>query len=321
MIEVLAGGTLSTLQDLGRTGQSEYGMGCAGAMDRWAARIANVLVNNAQNAPLIEMTLAGPELLLHQPTWCAVTGADFTATRNEQPLPPHRPVWLDSGARLRFRSPRSGCRAFMAVASGFSADKIFNSVATDIRAGIGGIEGRPLRRGDRLRYQAATTPSPHDADWSSALVPAAAADATPLALIPGPALAQLSVADRELLWHQCFVVGAEADRMGIRLNGAMPSASRLPSMISQAVVFGSVQLPPDGRPIILGADHQTTGGYPLLGVVAGVDHTRIAQLRAGDPVRFRCVTVEQAQSQWREREQRFQRWRLGVAAWWKERGG
>jgi len=318
VIEVIAGGLQSTLQDGGRFGCRASGIGTAGAMDRWSARVANAVLGNADDAPVLEMALSGPELLVRKASWCAICGADFGATISGETLPMQRPVWLPVASRLRFRAPRDGCRAYLAVASGFVADCVFGSASTDLRAGIGGFRGRALRRGDRLRYRSPAMAMPRKVSWSTTIAAWHEPCEEPLALIPGPTLQLLSAGDRATLIRQPFTVDRDADRMGLRLCESLPSARRLPALLSQPVSFGAVQLPPDGCPIILGVDHQTTGGYPLLGVIASIDHGRIAQLRAGARLRFRCVPVEEAQRLWREREERYARWRLGVNWWWRE---
>jgi antagonist of KipI len=317
MIRVRAPGLCSTLQDLGRFGWQSLGVGTAGAMDTWAARIANELLGNDANAPLLEMTLSGAELEVCESNWCALTGADMAASCDGAPLPLCRPVWVEAGSVLRFGAARRGCRAYLAVRSGFAAARVMGSAATDLRAHIGGIGGRRLERGDELGYQQRppAAPAVRNAPWSTRL--AQPPDAEPrLRLIPGPAWSALSFADRERLAGDTFTVSRAADRMGLRLEQSLAGAATLAPILSQGVVFGAVQLPPDGRPIVLGADRQTTGGYPLLGVVASVDHAALAQLKPGDALRLHVTDVAAAQAAWRARELRLRRWRVAVRAWW-----
>jgi biotin-dependent carboxylase-like uncharacterized protein len=318
VIRVGAPGTCSSLQDLGRLGCQALGIGTAGAMDAWAARVANALLDNEPGVPVLEMTLSGAELEVCEPNWFALTGADMQATCDGAPLPSCRPVWVERGSVLRFGAARHGCRAYLAVRSGFCAERVLGSAATDVRARIGGLQGRLLRRGDELACRAAAPAAPklRRAPWFTIF--ARPPDVQPtLLLLPGPAWPLLSHEDRERLLGAPCVVGRDCDRMGLRLDPPLASAAALAPILSQGVVFGAVQLPPDGRPIVLGADRQTTGGYPLLGVVAGVDHAALAQLRPGDALRFRVGDIDAAQAAWRARERRFQRFRLGVQAWWR----
>ena len=318
MIRVHAPGLCCSLQDLGRFGWQSLGVGTAGAMDTWAARVANTLLDNDANAPLLEMTLGGAAFEVCEANWFAFTGADMAASCDARPLPLCRPVWVEAGSVLRFGAARRGCRAYLAVRSGFAAGRVLGSVATDLRARIGGIDGRRLERGDALGYRQ-TSPAAaavRIAPWSARFAQPPAAEPW-LGLIPGPAWPALSLADRERIAGEAFTVSRAADRMGLRLAQSLASAATLAPVLSQGVVFGAVQLPPDGHPILLGAERQSTGGYPLLGVVASVDHAALAQLKPGDALRFRVTDVAAAQAAWRARELRLRRWRVAVRAWWK----
>ncbi|MBK7170520.1 MAG: biotin-dependent carboxyltransferase family protein [Gammaproteobacteria bacterium] len=318
MMRVIAAGTCSTLQDLGRHGWQAQGIGPSGAMDTWAARVANALLDNQANATVLEMCVSGAQLQLERANWFALTGADMDARIGGLAVPMYRPVWLEKGSRLAFSAARRGCRAYLAVRGGFAGDLWLGSTATDMRAGRGGMDGRCLRRDDVLRFRAAAPAvCPRLVKWSTCLALPPLSSPLELALIPGPALMQLDVAERQEVEQRTFTVSHAADRMGLRLVESLPSATRLPAILSQAVAFGAVQLPPDGKPIILGADRQTTGGYPLLGVVAGVDHPGVAQLRSGDGLRFRLTDARVAQSALCRREQQLRRFRLAVQAWWR----
>jgi len=318
-MRVLSPGTCSSLQDLGRFGSASLGIGTAGAMDTWAARVANLLLDNVETAAVLEMTLVGAELELLAPAWIAVTGADLDARCDGAPLPLCRPVAIAAGSVLRFRAARRGCRAYLAIRGGFAGERFLGSAATDARAGVGGMGGRTLRRGDVLvgdRSAQRHRQGGPCAPWSTSL--AAPREGTArLAFVPGAAWSRLERSDRERIGREPLHVSTDADRMGIRLRECLSSAAALTPILSQGVVFGAIQLPPDGRPILLGADRQTTGGYPLLGVVAGVDHTALAQLRPGDALQLHVTRVSAAQAAWRAREQRLARLRLAVQSWWR----
>ena len=317
VLEILAAGPLTVVQDTGRNGVRALGIGTAGAMDVFAARVANALLGNPDATPVLELSAGGIEMRAVRGGAFALCGADFGATLDGVELPLCAPFAVQAGQALSFPRARRGLRACLAVRGGFGAERVFGSAATDLRGGFGGHDGRALRRGDRLALAmpAAGTSAPRGVFTS--LAHPGYRDDSPLQLIVGAALAWLAQDDRERLCSQPFTVSREADRMGLRLEEALLSAAQLPQSLSAAVCFGAVQLPPDGRPIILGADCQTTGGYPVLGVVAGVDHWRIAQARSGDRLRLQVVDVDTAQRAWRTRERSLARLRVAAAAAWR----
>lgn len=317
VLEVRAAGPLATLQDTGRLGAQAQGIGTAGAMDLFAARVANVLLGNAERAAVMEITAGGAVLHALADGLYAVTGADLDARLDDDIVPLCAPFAVRAGQTLRFGRAQRGWRACLALAGGFVAGEFLGSVSTDLRGGFGGFDGRALQRGDVLSVAVPGVGAIPRRGMSTALAhPCHRADA-PLRLIEGPALALLDADDRARLLEEGLSVSREADRMGLRMDGLLASAAELPQQISAAVAFGAVQLPPDGKPIILGADRQTTGGYPLAGVVAAVDHWRIAQARPGDLLRFKRVTVPEAQRAWRAREQDLARLRIAAAAAWR----
>ena len=318
MLECIAPGLLATIQDTGRAGMQSRGVGTSGAMDVFALRVANALLGNPDAAPGLELTSGGAEFVALEAAWYALCGADLGATLDGADLPLCAPFRIAAGQRLRLRGARRGQRAFLAVTGGFEAEQVFGSAATDLRGGFGGFHGRALQRGDRLRARALCAPVRLPARVFTSLANPAVVPGGSLALLPGPALGQLSAQDRERLVHEGFTVSRASDRMGIRLEEQLPSAVLLQQVISAPVVFGTVQLPPDGRGIVLCADRQTTGGYPVVGVVASIDHSRLAQLRPGETIRFRMSAVEDACTAWRARERQLAQVRLAAASWWQE---
>jgi antagonist of KipI len=213
---------------------------------------------------------------------------------------------------------RRGQRALLAITGGFVSDVVFGSAATDLRAGFGGHGGRALQRGDRVRSAGLREPLRLPARVFTSLAHPAVVSPEPLSLLAGPALEQMSSADRERLLHGSFTVSRASDRMGLRLEESLPSAAHLPPVLSAPVAFGTLQLPPDGKGIVLGADRQTTGGYPVAGVVASIDHGRLAQLRPGETLRFRLQDVDKAREAWRARERQLAQLRIAASAWWRE---
>lgn len=318
MLECIAPGLLATIQDTGRYGMQSQGIGTAGAMDVFALRVANALLGNPRTAPALEITLGGAEFIALETAWYALCGADLGATLDGTEVPLCAPFRMTAGQRLRLPAARRGQRACLAISGGFVADVVFGSASTDLRCGFGGLLGRGLTRGDRLFSRGLCEPARLPSRVFTSLAHPALVSQEPLALLPGPALALLSAEDRERFLHQSFTVSRASDRMGLRLEQALASAARLPQALSEPVAFGTVQLPPDGKCIVLGADRQTTGGYPVAGVVASVDHGRLAQLRPGETLRFRVTGFDEAHRAWQAREKQIAQLAIVAGAWWKD---
>jgi antagonist of KipI len=323
VIRVEHPGLLSTLQDLGRPGCQHMGVTPGGAMDGYSAAIANALVGNPPAAAVLEMTLQGPRLSFERGAWVSLTGADLSAELDGRPLACWRPVWLPAGSRLGFGRPRLGCRAYLAVAGGFEVTAVLGSRSTDLRAGFGGLGGRPLGKGDVIKAGESTLALPDNPSrpcvpaWSAAWNRALPLECPArLRLIPGPDWQDLPDEDRRALETDAFRVGQASDRMGLRLEGPPLHPVSAAERLSAGVTFGTLQLPPDGQPILLGVDRQTTGGYPVLGTVASVDHPRLAQLRPGETVRFEPIPVERAQTLYRIRALQLRRLRTGLDLRW-----
>ncbi|MFY8205849.1 MAG: biotin-dependent carboxyltransferase family protein, partial [Arenimonas sp.] len=241
---------ISSLQDLGRRGLQNQGIGVCGAMDGLAARVANNLLGNADNSALIEITLGGTRLHIEQTQWFAITGADLQAEADGIAVDLCRPVMLEAGTMLHFKQPRQGCRAYLAVQGGFSAEPVLGSVATDIRSGIGGYHGRAFQRGDRIGYAACRHPG-KTVRWHTAWANPAFPEEGPLPFIPGSHWSWLDENRQEQFCDTDWRISRHSDRMGLRLEQALHPETPWPSLLSSGVAFGSIQLPPDGHPIIL----------------------------------------------------------------------
>lgn len=325
-MRIVTGGLQTTVQDLGRPASQRQGVPAGGAMDRIALRAANVLVGNEEGAAGLETTLIGPTFSFDHATLVAITGAEFGATVDHQPLPAWHPAVVQAGATIRFGPPARGCRAYVAVAGGVDVPVVFGSRSTYLRAEFGGFDGRALRAGDVLTLGTPSAqshriaaslqgPGPVSAArWSigPTVRPGYMAD-TVVHLIPGAHTGALSEQSRDALFSTRFRISASSDRMGYRLDGTPLSLTRPIELLSEAVAFGTVQLPPGGAPIILMADRQTTGGYPRIGEVASVDLPLVAQLKPGDHIRFRPISLQDAQRQYLAREQDFAQARLAIA--------
>src|SRR5579859_2401915 len=292
-LKVLRPGLFTTVQDLGRSGQRSAGIPPGGAMDRFALVAANLLVGNPEGEGALECSLEGPILRAQRACVVAVTGADFQPRRNHTPIPMWTGLLLAEGDVLSLDSRRAGARCYLAVAGGFAADRWLGSVATYPLVARGGLEGRPLREGDVLIHGRLAHSAVVGRELPRQLRPAYGRRR--LAVIPGPHWKRLTAAGRRALLSDSFRVSRDADRMGYRLEGpALELAAG--ELLSFGVTAGCLQVPGSGQPILLMADHQTAGGYPVVATVVSADLPLAAQLLPGDEVGFEETTLEEAQA-------------------------
>lgn len=299
-LQVSSPGAQTCVQDLGRDGWRALGVAHAGALDPAQASLANRLVGNASDAAVLEIAMSGPTLTFAQPIRIALCGATIDAQfesddDRRQRVPQGRPVVLPRGT-LRLGAVRTGMRAWLAIAGGIDVPQVLGSRSTDLRGGFGGLDGRALRAGDRLplgAHGAIDVAEPHMPSWWISLDENIAKNATIRYVA-----SDLPVASA--LAEQDWRVDSRSDRQGLRCAGA-PMTTDTPEQISAPVAPGTLQLPPDGQPIVLLADAQTVGGYPRLGYVITADLPRLAQLRAGDTLRFAQVDRAEAQAAMRRR--------------------
>ena len=327
MVFELAG--ISSLQDLGRPGYQSQGIGESGAMDRLALRVANSLLGNDENIGAIEITFGHVRMHTQNAQWFALTGADLSASVNGVAFPLCRPVCVPADSIIELRKPLIGCRAYLAVQGGFAVEPVLRSVATDVRSGLGGLHGTWLKKNDSVAFKRPAQHVGRQVHWHTHYAHPAFARTGPLRLIPDRLWHQLSEQERQGFLSQQWHIAPESDRMGMRLAESLrhdlpdPLPNKPPggAMLSSAVAFGSIQVPPDNRPIILAADRQTTGGYPLLGTLASVSHSSLAQLKPGDTVQFELIELADAQSEWRQRELAFRKWQTHCRNWWQSTQG
>lgn len=291
-------GPFSLVQDLGRPGRRAAGVTPSGAMDRFALAAANLLVGNPEGAAGLECTLAGPTLVALSSCVVALTGADFQPRLNDEPVAGWTSLFLAEGDRLAFGGRAGGARVYIAVAGGIAAERWLGSLSTQLLVGRGGFHGRALKAGDEL-FAAGPVPRPAVAGHALPLEsrPPYAAEPEILA-VAGPHARRLATASRRAFYRERWTVGHDADRMGYRLEGPELEISGT-DLISFGLALGCVQVPPAGQPIVLMADHQTAGGYPVVAGVARASLPLLAQLLPGDHLHFREVPVEKAQENWR----------------------
>jgi biotin-dependent carboxylase-like uncharacterized protein len=287
-ITVIEPGPLTSVQDpIGRPGWRRYGVPVGGAADRWSALLANRLVGNDDAAALLEVTLGGAVVRVDRAAVVAATGG-LGATVDGRPLPINAGTRVRAGATVRLVHG-SGARGYLAVNGGIGVEAVLGSSSTDLRTGFGGHDGRALRAGDRL----ALAPSNgRPARWD----PEAASG--PIRVVAGPHPESLGA----LLGRE-WTTGIEADRAGVRLDGERIGGSG--EIASMGLPLGAIQVPPDGRPIVMLADRPVTGGYPVPACVIGADVGRVAQLLPGDAVRFASVSIQEAREALRLAEARL----------------
>jgi biotin-dependent carboxylase-like uncharacterized protein len=281
-VGVVRAGPLTTVQDRGRPGLAQLGVPPSGAADRGALDLGNRIVGNEPGAAALEATLLGPALHFAEQALVVVTGAEADATVSGRPLARGLPVQVPAGGRLELGRCRDGVRAYISVRGGFAVKPTLGSRSHDLLTGLG---PPPLRDGDVLPVGPEPTRRPDP--WARVI--AVPAGEPRLFVVPGPRDDWFPPEALELLTGVVWRVGTASNRVGIRLDGHPLARLARGELLSEGVVTGSIQVPPSGQPILLGPDHPTTGGYPVLAVVVARDLPLAGQLAPGATVRFSCA--------------------------------
>jgi len=295
MIEVIKPGLLTTVQDQGRWGYQRYGVGIAGAMDSFALTAANLLVGNPEGAAGLEITLIGPTLRFRDKTLFALAGADLTPRLDDVSLSNWTAYLAPSGSVLSFGGRKSGVRGYLAVAGGIDVPPVMGSRSTYILGRFGGMEGRPLRTQDKLPIgaPAAPGPSPVGKAFPESLRPPYQKSPR-LRAILGPFQDFFSEEGIATFLSTDYTITPNSDRMGYRLQGCAIPRQKTGELITCGLANGTVQVPPNGQPIILLTDRQTIGGYPIIATVIHADLALLAQCAPGDTIRFTAVLPDEA---------------------------
>ena len=307
-LRVITPGMLTTIQDLGRWGWQGRGVPVAGPMDPRSHRLANTLAGNETDAAAIEMTIVGPAVEFDDDRIAALSGADFEMIVDSRVMPVNAPFAVSAGSILRFGSHRRGARAYLAIAGGIAVPPVLNSRSTHLPSAMGGLEGRPLRAGDRLPLgkrgrESFSGVSSARKRPESGLFRAAKMTPVPFFLpdghatvriLPGPQLDRFAPEALDVLQSAPFVVDAASNRMGFRLRGPVLRHAGEGEMLSDAARLGALQVPAAGQPILLMADRQTTGGYPSIATVISADIGLAGQLAPGDSISFVVSTIREA---------------------------
>ena len=301
-IKVISPGVLTTVQDTGRFGHQAAGIPEAGAMDRASLRLANALVGNPEDAAALELTVFGGTFEFDGEGTIALTGADMRPFLNGNRMPVNTAVPVKAGDRLELGAASQGMRAYLAVSGGIDVPVVLGSRSTDLKSRLGGLDGRKLRAGDVLesgsRPQAAAELAEVQGTPCEPVLQRLAKATDPegvtrIRFLFGPQDAMFAEDAKKTFTDSTYTLSAACDRMGYRLEGAAVPSLNGTDILSEGICFGSIQVPANGQPIVMMADHQTTGGYAKIGTVLSEDLPLLAQLGPGKRIHFVLVTLEE----------------------------
>ena len=305
-LKIIKAGILDTVQDMGRYGHQHLGINPGGAMDRFAAHIANILVGNDAQEAVIELHFPASAVLFEKESIIAITGADFVPAINGELIPLLHPVVVNKNSVLHFQKAENGTRCYLAVAGGLEITKWLNSYSTNLKAAAGGYNGKAFIKNDVVNFKKefSLLSDLHEKDFM--ILPWKANDKyeqtvshepdESIHVITGHEWDILQDASKNSFLNQPFVISAASDRMGYRLNGPALHAVKYEELVSSPVSYGTIQLLPDGQLIILMADHQTTGGYPKIAHVITVNLPQLAQKKPGEKIDFKVTDQQTAEN-------------------------
>lgn len=307
MITIRKPGLFTTIQDLGRYGHQKYGVVVSGAMDSFSHRIANLLVGTEENAPTLEITVVGPVIQFHEDSLVAICGGDLSPMIDGKLMPMWRPYLIKKNSILSFGKCKYGCRAYMAIAGKMNVPLFLGSSSTYTRGKMGGLNGDSLKKNDIILLGPLNDYSKKIIQSIEMTPPRWSVPRKPLSpivrVMKGRQAHLFSKESQRKFYESSFVVTKNADRMGYRLEGPPLVPVNKEEMLSEAVDFGTIQITPDGNPVILLADRQTTGGYPKIAQIISVDLPIVAQMKPGDRIQFNEVSLEEAQHLHRKEKQ------------------
>ncbi len=315
-ISILSPGPSTTVQDLGRFGNTVWGLAHSGAMDRRAATIANILVDNQENAALLEYTKLGPTIRFNQNAVFAITGARSQATLDGEPVQGYRAVRARAGQTLSIGYCQQGLYGYIAFAGGVDVPLVLGSASTHLAAHIGGFNGRALAEGDELELKGEVSDIPNlyghfmeRDNYYNFGTPGV----TFIRVVPGPHEHLFDAAGVQAFYNKVFVSTGKSDRTSYYLNGqGIATKADTSDVLSDGVAFGSIQVPSRGRPIIAMADRHTTSGVTKIGTVASVDLPLLVQRQPNDLIRFRRISVYEAQDLLRQQRAFMDKLRRGM---------
>ncbi|MET3695947.1 antagonist of KipI [Bacillus oleivorans] len=292
-IRILKEGFHTTIQDVGRVSYRNIGVPISGAMDDISCKVTNWIVFNDETAPVLECTLIGPELLFESDALIAVGGKGFVPVVDGEPYQLFQAILIKAGNVLRLESNRTAARAYMAVQGGFHIEKIMNSYSTYTRGKFGGLNGRPLLKGDLIPFSPPTHFPKNRWFLSHSLLENLYRNNT-IRFIKGNQADWFSSEMFSFFQATPFTITPQSDRMGYRLDGMAIDILKGQELVTEGTTPGTIQIPPNGKPIVLMRDSQVTGGYPKIGTVISSDLSVLGQKRPGDQIYFREVSLDEA---------------------------
>ena len=301
LIEVQTPGLFTTVQDLGREGFGPMGVSPSGAADPISLRLGNRLVGNNEDAPALEMTLLGGTFRFPEGAVVALAGSEFGADLDGNPVDLWTSFEVRPGQTLHLGPTRSGARCYLCVQGGIDVEHFLGSASTHVLTGLGGLNGRPLKKGDVLRVK-----STRSSFRNRRIAPRIVERISPrnvLRVTAGPQSDWFAESSQQLFYETAYRVAEESNRLGLRLEGSSVPTRSERQMITEGVSLGAIQIPAGGQPIILFVDQQTTGGYPKIANVVSADIHKLGQLRPRDEIRFERIGLEAARSLLREQEE------------------
>ena len=289
-------GVLDTIQDLGRRGYRKFGVNPNGVMDTVATRLINTLLGNEENCAVLEMHFPAPVIEFQEDASIALGGAEFCAQFGKEPIQPWKRYSVRKGSVLSFNEKKMGSRCYLAIEGGFEIENWLGSASTNLKAGVGGKNGRYLISTDKIPFKvnSEAETSLCGASIARSVIPSYS-NAPIIRYIKGVEYRNLTALSENDFSKETYQISQNSDRMGFRLEGKSLNVLDDTEIVSTAVNFGTIQLLPSGQLIVLMADHQTTGGYPKIGHIIKQDLPLIAQLGAGDSVRFEVLSIKEAE--------------------------
>lgn len=305
-LRIIKAGLFDSIQDTGRYGYQHLGINPTGAMDRYAAQLANALLGNELNEPVLEMHFPAAQILFEQAVIICITGANFSPTINGAELSLNQPYLISAGCVLQFKKPVEGARAYLAVYNRLKIERWLDSFSTNAKASAGGFKGRRLMKDDVILFQ--KNLHLHTSNEMLIALPwkeVIEGGEQNIAFMEGPEWNWMTRTVQQDFEKGCFRITPASDRMGYRLNGPALQQKDSTQLISSAVTFGTIQLLPDGQLIILMADHQTTGGYPRIANIISAHLPLLAQMGPGATVHFQKTSPESAEEKMMQEQKRL----------------
>jgi antagonist of KipI len=320
-VTVLKAGLLTTVQDLGRYGYQRAGIIVSGAMDSLSLRLANLIVGNEFLAAGLEITLIGPSLRFEVDSIIAICGGNFTPTINKEEISLNKPIYVKKGDHLEFGQPKYGTRCYISFKGGIQIEQVLGSRSTCLPAKFGGLNGRALQTGDKLPLVDLSFNNSVKINWKlSFYYNSLLFNTEPIRVLKGRQYHLFDDESMKLFHTASFSLTKDMNRMGYRMDGPALRLINQQELLTEGVAFGTVQVPPNGQPIILMADRQTTGGYPKIAQVISADLPRLAQLKPGDSINFVEVSIFEAQKLALNRENELKALRKIIFEKWKVSG-